>query len=103
MKKITFSLFFLILFTQFTFAADTCVQKDQSINMCKNYGFCTMYPLGKDGSKCGENWVIPAGWKSMGQDCLKNAEEGKKYHCFNGGKVKSTICGKTNCFTCVCN
>lgn len=81
---------------------DTCVKADQSINMCKGHGFCTMFPIGKDGDSCGVNWTIPNNWKAMQVNCLNNMEERKTYSCANGGNVKSVICGKSNCYTCVC-
>lgn len=93
-----------LLFCNLSFAStDNCQQLDQAENMCKGYGFCTMYPLGKNDQPCGTNWTIPDGFKAMSKDCLKNQETKKTYSCKNGGKISSVICGKSNCYTCICD
>lgn len=102
-KKLLYCLIFTFACNLNLASAQDCKQSDQADNMCKGYGFCTMYPLGKDGQACGVNWTIPDGFKAMNRDCLKNQETQKTYHCKNGGRISSVICGKSNCYTCICD
>ena len=100
---------FLILFTLMfltmastLFGAD-CSSKDQSQKMCKNQGYCTSFPLGKENEPCPSQWTIPENWTATALDCLSNTERKGVYSCEKGGKIKVTICGKSNCYQCICN
>ena len=89
------------IFSSFLFSA-TCTKSDQAMNMCKGFGYCTMFPIGAEGHNCGSSWTIPNDWKAMSKDCLSNQEENKTYSCNSKGIIKTVICGKTNCFICEC-
>ena len=85
------------------YSAETCTAANQSKSMCKGYGYCTSYPLGKENEPCPQDWSIPSDWTATAPDCLTNNEFSGKYSCLRGGKIKVTICGKSNCYQCICN
>lgn len=92
----------LIPFDVFS-AQVTCSKVDQSLNMCKGNGYCTVFPIGEDGQECGKKWTVPEGWMTTTKDCFSNIKRAGTFSCQKSGKIKLTICGKSHCYQCICD
>lgn len=99
-----FKLIFVLMFTGLTVASFAdCSKSNLSKDMCPGNGFCTYYPLGDEGQNCGSSWTIPKNWVALDTDCISHTKTEGTLSCKSGkGKISVVICGKSNCYKCLC-
>jgi hypothetical protein len=99
-----FKFIFLLMLSAHALAASgDCVKNNLSTDMCPGNGFCTYYPLGEEGQSCGTAWSIPKNWVALDVDCISNTKAEGTLSCKSGkGKISVVICGKSNCYKCLC-
>ena len=100
LQKIALFIFLNLLILQGTKAS--CTSNDSDRNMCAGHGFCTYYPLGEQGQECGQEWSVPKNWVAMNTNCLSEVKTQGTFSCANKGVINVLICGKSNCYKCIC-
>lgn len=92
----------LIFALQMAYSAE-CSQNNLTSNMCAGKGYCTYYPIGLENQDCGKPWTVPKNWVALDLDCLSNTKTEGTLSCSSGkGKIRVVICGKSNCYKCLC-